>query len=118
MDDHNPSKLQAPLDKRLEKIAREFQEAARRLPSGPQRDLLLKKVNQTKTALDINKWLASNSLETPNKKLQSLSDAHSEDWILISDVNVALAMRQGNFKQYNDWETILSGTEKYKPHQT
>jgi hypothetical protein len=42
---------------RLQKVAQEAREEARRLPSGPDRDMLLKKANQAETAAHIDRWL-------------------------------------------------------------
>ena len=44
---------------RLQNAAREAREAARQLPPGSQRDVLLKKAEQAETARRINEWLTS-----------------------------------------------------------
>jgi hypothetical protein len=46
-------------DERLRRVAQEAREAARRLPQGHQRDMLLKKADQAETAVRINGWLAA-----------------------------------------------------------
>ena len=61
----NRHKQTAPFDERLQTAAREAREAARRLPPGPDRDLLLRKAGQTETACRINEWLTSPGLRTP-----------------------------------------------------
>jgi len=61
----NRHKQTAPFDERLQTAAREAREAARRLPAGPDRDLLLRKAGQAETACRINEWLTSPGLRTP-----------------------------------------------------
>ena len=61
----NRHKQTTSFDERLQRAAREAREGARRLPPGPQRDLLLKKAGQAETACRINEWLASPGLRTP-----------------------------------------------------
>jgi hypothetical protein len=61
----NRRKQSTPFDQRLQRAASEAREAARQLPPGPQRDLLLKKAGQAETACRINEWLASPGLRTP-----------------------------------------------------
>ena len=61
----NRHKQTAPFDERLQTAAHEAREAARRLPPGPDRDLLLRKAGQAETACRINEWLTSPGLRTP-----------------------------------------------------
>jgi hypothetical protein len=61
----NRHKQTTSFDERLQRAASEAREAARRLPPGPQRELLLKKASQAETACRINEWLASPGLRAP-----------------------------------------------------
>ena len=58
-------KQTVPFDERLRKVAHEAREAARQLPQGPERNLLLRKAGQAETAVRINGWLASPGLRSP-----------------------------------------------------
>jgi hypothetical protein len=62
MTQRHRRKQTVPLDKRLQRVADESRQAAKRLPEGPQRDLLLKKAGQAETAVCIIGWLASPGL--------------------------------------------------------
>jgi len=50
---------------RLERAAQQAREAAEQLPSGPQRDVMLRKAGQAETAARINAWLTSPGLQAP-----------------------------------------------------
>ena len=57
----NRHKQSVSFDERLHKAARDAREEAGQLPSGPQRDLLLKKAGQAENAAHLNEWLSSPS---------------------------------------------------------
>jgi hypothetical protein len=61
----NRRKHSFSFDERLQRAAQQAREAARRLPQGPQRDLLIKKANQAETAAHINEWVKSPGLRVP-----------------------------------------------------
>ncbi len=49
----------ASFDERLRRAAIQARDAAKRLPEGHDRDVLLKKADQAETAVRINQWLTS-----------------------------------------------------------
>jgi hypothetical protein len=61
----NRRKQTVSFDERLRKLAHEAQEAAGRLPQGPERNMLLKKAGQAGTAVRINGRLALPGLRSP-----------------------------------------------------
>ena len=54
-------------DQRLQQAADAARDAARLLPEGQQRELLLKKAREAETAAHINEWLASPGLRAPTR---------------------------------------------------
>ena len=56
-----------PFDQRLQQAADAARDAARLLPEGQQRELLLKKAREAETAAHINEWLASPGLRAPTR---------------------------------------------------
>jgi hypothetical protein len=50
---------------RLQRAANEAREAARQLPQGPQRDMLMKRVSQAEIAAHINEWVKAPSARAP-----------------------------------------------------
>ncbi len=56
----------ASFDERLRHAAAQARAAAQRLPSGHERDVLLKKADQAETAARINRWLTAPA-EQPTK---------------------------------------------------
>jgi hypothetical protein len=65
MQKRRRSKQETTLQDRVEEWAKQVREQADRLPPGPDRDALLKKVRQTETALHLDKWAASPELQPP-----------------------------------------------------
>jgi hypothetical protein len=63
----NRRKHSVSFDERLQRAAHDAREAARLLPHGPQRDMLMKKASQAETAAHINEWVRS-----PNLRASSL----------------------------------------------
>lgn len=61
----NRRKQTVPFDARLRKAADDAREAARKLPQGPERDILLNKASQAEMAANINKWLTPPGLQSP-----------------------------------------------------
>jgi hypothetical protein len=55
----NRRKQTASFDERLRGAARQARDEARKLPQGPERDMLLRKAGQAESAAHINAWLAS-----------------------------------------------------------
>jgi hypothetical protein len=57
---------QLPFDQRLMQEALRIQEQVKSMPPGKNRELLVRKVRQLKTALHVNEWLSSPELKTPD----------------------------------------------------
>ncbi len=55
----------ATFDKRMANEARRLEQQAQTMPPGKDRDMLLRKARQTKTAAHINEWLSSPGLMSP-----------------------------------------------------
>jgi hypothetical protein len=53
------------LQDRLEAWSKEMRERAERLPAGPERDELLRKLSQAHTAAQLDDWANSPGLQTP-----------------------------------------------------
>jgi hypothetical protein len=58
-------KHQFTLQERIVVWAKEVREQAAKLPPGPDRDMLLKKVQQAETALHLEDWANSPGLQPP-----------------------------------------------------
>jgi hypothetical protein len=58
-------KHQFTLHDRIVAWAKEVREQAAALPPGPDREMLLKKVRQTETALHLEDWASSPGLQPP-----------------------------------------------------
>ena len=58
-------KQQTTLQDRVIEWAKEVRDQAAALPPGPDRDMLLKKVRQAKTALHLEDWANSPGLQPP-----------------------------------------------------
>jgi hypothetical protein len=58
-------KQTTPLKERLTSFAREVRERASRLPSGFERDNLLKKAREAETAAHLDDWVNSPGLQPP-----------------------------------------------------
>jgi hypothetical protein len=58
-------KQTTPLKERLTSFAREVREKASRLPSGIDRDNLLKKAREAETAAHLDDWVNSPGLQPP-----------------------------------------------------
>jgi hypothetical protein len=59
------SKHQFPLQDRIVRWAKELRAQAAELPPGPDRDMLLEKVQQAETALHLEDWANSPELQPP-----------------------------------------------------
>jgi hypothetical protein len=55
----------APFDLRLAQEVLRVKEQIKSLPQGRERELLSRKARQLETALQINKWLSSTGLKSP-----------------------------------------------------
>jgi len=55
----NRRKQTVSFDQRLQQAANDAREAARKLPDGEEREILLKKARQAEAAVHINEWLTS-----------------------------------------------------------
>jgi hypothetical protein len=53
-------------DQRLAQEALRIQEQVKSMPPGRDRELLVRKARQLKTALHVNEWLSSPGLKTPD----------------------------------------------------
>jgi transposase len=53
------------LDERLAQQARQIKEWAKALPSGKERQEMIRKARQAETALRINQWISSSGLRKP-----------------------------------------------------
>jgi hypothetical protein len=60
----NPPKL--PFDQRLAREALRIQEQVKSMPPGRNRELLVRRARELKTALRVNEWLSSPGLKTPD----------------------------------------------------
>ena len=58
-------KHERSFEERLLGIARKAREAARRLPAGKKREMLLRSARDTEAAAGINRWISSHGLELP-----------------------------------------------------
>jgi hypothetical protein len=58
-------KHERSFEERLLGIAREASEAARRLPAGKKREMLLRSARDTEAAAGINRWISSRGQELP-----------------------------------------------------
>lgn len=58
-------KRAASLKDRLTSFAKDVREKASRMPSGPERDDMLKKASQAETAAHLNDWVNSPGLQPP-----------------------------------------------------
>ena len=54
-----------PFEQRLAQEAQRVRERAKTLPQGKERELLSRKARQLETASQINKWLSSTGLKSP-----------------------------------------------------
>jgi hypothetical protein len=64
----NRRKHSVSFDERLQRAAHDAREAARLLPHGAQRDMLIKKASQAETATHINEWVRSSNLRASNRR--------------------------------------------------
>ena len=55
-----------PFDQRLMQEALRIQEQMKSMPAGRNRELLVRKARQLKTALHVNEWLSSPGLKAPD----------------------------------------------------
>ena len=53
------------LEERLAQEAARFREQARKLPPGPEREILLRKARQAETGSHMSEWLRSPGLQPP-----------------------------------------------------
>jgi hypothetical protein len=66
---------------RLEKEAKRFREEADKLPDGPQKELYLRRARQCETASNINEWLTSPGLQSPQSP-SNLADKQEVGFIV------------------------------------
>jgi hypothetical protein len=65
MSKRQPFNQDAPSRDRIETWAKEVREQAGKLPPGPEREALLKKLRQARTAAHIEEWANSPGLKPP-----------------------------------------------------